>query len=72
MLKHKKVEKLRIQALNIYHLDSFPILTNKFKDRESFSDISMEYEEEIDNHIYIIQLISKYSALNLYIITTHS
>ena len=49
----RKIEKLRIHTLDIYCSSLSSILTNKSEDKGSFPNISIEYERESGDHIYM-------------------
>jgi len=49
----RKLGKLRIHTLNIYCLSLSSILANKSEDKGSFPNISIEYERESGDHIYM-------------------
>lgn len=49
----RKVEKLRIHTLDICYSDPCHILTNESEDERSFPDISIKYERELVDCIYM-------------------
>ena len=55
----------------MYYLGFSFILTNKFKDKELLSNILAKYKKELGDYVYMTWLISRYSALDLYTITTY-
>jgi len=57
--------KLRICILDICHSGSIPTLVDNSKDKELPFNISTRYRMGSGNYIFIIQLISEHSTLNL-------
>jgi len=56
---------LRICILDIYHSGPASTLVDNSKDKELPFNISIRYRMESGNCIFIIQLISEHSTLNL-------
>ena len=58
--------------LDIYCSGFISTLIDNSKDKESLFNTPAKYRKKLDDHIFIIQLTSKYSILDLYTATTLS
>ena len=67
-----KTNQLRVQALNIYHFNSFLIVIEDFKSEHSLTSNSTDFFAKTNDYFYMIKILFYPKTLNLYVVTITS